>query len=624
MAWRYMRGNKSTAIPQQLIFLDCEARQKPTGGDDKEHLQKLRLGVAIFIRYENGRRTRRKVKRFKHAKVFWNWVESFLSPKKSVWLVAHNLPYDLAVSRFFERVEAGDYDFDVGRFVPDPLKNTNDTNKKRDGFICFEDPPTVLSLRHRRGGTLVAVDTLNYWRMSLKSLGKGVGIEKGDFPGFDGPDDELFDYCENDARIIEESVCSLIEWWKRNNYGMFRFTSPSLAMAAYRHRFLDPKKILFHDEPGVKDLERDSYTGGETEVYRYGNVQSPVIQVDVTSLYPFVMRDNFFPGRLLDWSGRGRPQTPPAKYPRKAMIGRVRLATQSTYPLRYKGSTLHVSGDFTTTLAGPELYRAAQTGDIVEWESWAFYRLFDLFSEYVDHFWELRRKYQKDGDKMGSTFVKLLLNSLYGKFGQLSPPWEFNENVRPLKRWGRWSAHSHRSGDSQTYLALNNKVFQAADRHPAEKSFHAIASFVTAYAREHMRRLREIAGDGEYYYQATDSLCLSPIGFDRLQAAGQVAEGELGKLKCEWRSDNGVFLGNNWYSLDDKIVRGGRKKDAVAIDGSEWIETHFQGFNQLLESVENGGVVVKQIVKRRRQEFVRGVVLPSGRVRPYIFPMEKP
>ena len=48
------------------------------------------------------------------------------------------------------------------------------------------------------------------------------------------------------------------------------------------------------------------------------------------------------------------------------------------------------------------------------------------FSEYVDHFYGLKLRAERDGDKNGRLFAKLFLNSLYGKFAA---------NPSQYKRW---------------------------------------------------------------------------------------------------------------------------------------------------------------------------------------------
>ncbi len=624
MTWKGLRRNHGTATPRYLIFLDCESKQIPLDEEQTKFCQPFRLGVAISIRYEKGKVLAREVLHFDSTETFWVWLESKLASKTSVWLIAHNLPYDLKVSRFFQRVENGIYRFDLPDFGNADDRQKVNKRTKREGLIVLEDPPTILTLKHKHGGTLVGVDTLNYWRCSLAAMAKSVGMEKGEFPGFEGPDGELAAYCENDATIIEKCFVRLLQWWQENDYGNFRFTRAGLAMAAFRHRFMQGTPICFHGEPSVKQMERNSYTGGETEVYRYGSVAERIYQVDVTSLYPWVMREKCFPAKLLDWFGDGRPLEPPAKYPRRAMIAEVELDTEQSFPLRHHDTTLHVRGRFVTTLAGPELYRAEESGSIVGWRNWAFYRLLPLFRDFVEHFWNLRKEYLKEGKSLEEDFVKYILNSLYGKFGQLTPPWQLDDSIPSLHRWGKWHATAQDESLNQTFLALDNRVFRKVKRHPSDNSSQAIASFVTAAAREHMFGLRNIVGNGHYFYQATDSLCVDETGYRRLCDAGEVQAKTLGKMKLELESPHGAFFGNNWYTLDKKIVIGGKKKSSQELADSQWEELHFQGLRQMLDTIETDGVLVKKIIKRRRQDFRRGKVQANGDVEPFIWPDEAP
>ena len=105
---------------------------------------------------------------------------------------------------------------------------------------------------------------------------------------------------ERDVEIVERALEELLRWWSANDYGKFRWTAPGLAMAAYRHRFMR-QEITFHDHQNVRQLERQSYFGGQLEAYWIGPIKQKVWQYDVVSLYPAVMRGNLYPVRLRDF-----------------------------------------------------------------------------------------------------------------------------------------------------------------------------------------------------------------------------------------------------------------------------------------------------------------------------------
>ena len=71
------------------------------------------------------------------------------------------------------------------------------------------------------------------------------------------------------------------------------------------------------------------------------------------------------------------------------------------------------------TLAGPELLYAYAKGLISYSKSWATYHCRVVFDEFVAKFWQMKLEGEREKNLVKRTFAKLLLNSLYGKFGQL-------------------------------------------------------------------------------------------------------------------------------------------------------------------------------------------------------------
>lgn len=182
------------------------------------------------------------------------------------------------------------------------------------------------------------------------------------------------------------------------------------------------------------DVERDireSYTGGAVDVYRpHNTVQGysiadprakiPLYYYDVNSLYPFVM------------STRPMPVGKPV-----AFEGNIRAVDPKAFGFFY--CDIETPG----LMANPILQRKIETPDGVrtiaglgKWTGWLSsfevdnaihygYKIsiikgykFDaqyIFEEYIDHLYRLRTRYPKDQPL--NLIAKLLMNSLYGKFG---------------------------------------------------------------------------------------------------------------------------------------------------------------------------------------------------------------
>ena len=624
MPWHYMPKNHSTALPSRLIFFDTEAKRDLYHDTKLWEQQTLMLGHAIFIRWENGKATRRKTLDFFDIETFWDWAIDKTGQDYTTWILAHNIGYDSRIAGFWNLIDNGEFQFTR------PRRSRKTSNQDRrdlgfgDGMCCLEDPPTIIGAEHTSGGRVLLIDTLNWWRTSLRSLGKSIGFQKQDMPESERSVEDWLEYCRRDTQILERSFTGLMSWVKENDLGMFRYSGPGQAMAAFNHRFRK-HKILIHDKANVRALERAGYYGGQLEAYRLGVLRGRFYQLDVTSLYPHVMHGNQFPVKLKLWNTRlgwneEKPPIPPSR-----SIAEVVLNTPTaTFPMRTEQRVVFPIGRFPTVLAGPELQYAVDHGLVHRWGRWATYETEDIFDDFVAFFWKLKQRYEAHNDQVNRTFVKLILNSLYGKFGQLLPSWEMVPNRVADVRWGKWFEKKYGSSATISFQGIGGVTFRkgAPQEHP--KSFPAIAAFVTAYARQHMRYLRAIAGKDNVYYQAVDSLIVNDDGYSRLVDAGEVADNQLGRLKLERSADQVELLGLNHYKIADKHCIGGKKKDVDMDDEGYWTEQQFESLRSSLNREPKPEVIVTYVKKHRDDKYRKGHVADDGIVHPYYLGFDTP
>jgi DNA polymerase elongation subunit (family B) len=162
---------------------------------------------------------------------------------------------------------------------------------------------------------------------------------------------------------------------------------------------------------------------------------------------------------------------------------------------------------------------------------------------------------------------KILLNSLYGRFGMddsfnlllivnnkelLEIEKDFNVlNITPFKL---------KKGDKYL-ISFNNPDTQTITKMDGNKETHniniAIASAVTAYARIHMNQFKNNPNLPNLYYTDTDSLYFDgPIHSQGTD--GFISNTELGKLKLEGVYDKAFFLAPKVYALknkDEEIIK---------------------------------------------------------------------
>lgn len=578
---RRIRLNHSNATPRHIISFDTETLPVPAPDNSRRIIHKFRLATTTEVTLRDGRNSQRRRQQYSDTTTFWHYVESLTSPQYTTWLVGHNVLFDLVIAGFPDQLMQSRFSVDWPRSKR-TREDGNEDNVHAAGLCCIESPPTIIALRClHTGGRLVIVDSLNWFPVPLSDMGDACGIPKLIMPEFSAPDDEWFEYCQRDSDIVLETFVNLISWVKENDCGLFRYTAPSQAMAAYRHRFMR-QQIFVHDNSAAKQLERSSYCGGRTEVFCMGPINRMVYQYDVNSLFPAIMRQSAFPF-ILDRCDTERmlsTDCPGISY--ADSVAEVEIqAMDAIFPVRRDGVTVYPVGRFVTTLAGHELHYAKEHGYIKRIGKWAEYRCGDLFSLWVDELWQLRQKYKNLGNKLYEQFAKRLLNSLYGKFGQRAPGWINSPGNISALPWSRWIEGGELPNEVVNYRSIGWNVQRQSNREEIEGSFIAISSFVTAGARMYMNALRWTAGQRECLYQGVDSLIVTQTGKDRLEAAGHIDPTELGKLRLQCAVDDGEILGCADYRLGDKVVIAGRARKMTLDEDGQMLQRKFDATKNL-------------------------------------------
>lgn len=611
-----LKALKKTQTMSSFIFFDTETSSIRVKGKPNVARQVLNFGFAYSVRLENKKRTRESWLRFVSGSEFWKWVISKLDLNRPIYLFAHNLGFDLTISSFWDLQEQ------LGLNVE---------------FFVFEDPPTIVNVSHSKG-KIVMIDSFNFWRAKLAVIGESMGIEKLEMPKANASKKEWDTYARRDVEILAEAVLRLVDYVNVNELGSIGLTAPSLAMNAYRRRFMK-HEIYIHDNIECCQLERDSYFGGRVECFHVGEVfKKEIYNLDVNSLYPSVML-NVFPNKLL---GMKREATLEElkKYMRDYVcIAKVKISSPSeTFPCRFEDKLCFTKGTFITTLAQPELERAFRGGFVKDCFEFAYYEYAFLFKEYVKFFWKERQEYKKQGNKIAETFTKLLLNSLYGKFGQNGYSW-VDLSLDTLEKFYQayrveFPKDIYNEHNIVPLCEPVNKVMMKGLKNPVpfraiagktqikfpiqehHESFPAVASFVTSYARERLNDLISIAGPDNVLYCDTDSLFVLKEGYNKLKKQDEINNLELGKLKLVEISKYLRIYGLKDYIFGDKVVMKGIRSDAIKIDDDLFLQNQFEGLKSVLNRGGQAYIDISWITKQNHREYNKGTILRDGRVVP--------
>lgn len=599
-----------------MLFFDTESNWQPELQYECGQYQTLRLGCAIAGRLEAGKWTREHRSNFTTQEEFWAFVAERADNKRPVWCFAHNIGYDLTLLGFPERLRSGE--FKIFDETKDQTKTDRLNQKflKTKGFICTDNPPVIISCTHKTGYKVIFIDTFNYWTTSLAKIGEMVGNTKGVMPDMSAPLADWFAYCVQDVEVLKTAVLGLVEWIKTNNLGKFRFTAPSQAMAAFRHRWNKPA-ITCHANVSLRKFERQAYYGGRLECFFIGELKEKCYELDVTSLYPSVMCENLYPAKLESFY---HPTCHVRFKPIEldvACIAEVKLHTQTGFPKRdVRFGTYYPVGDYWTTLAGPELMRAKQNNSIKEIRAWSRYELAPVFNGFVNWFWNYRKDQQTWGNEINANLAKLLMNGLYGKFGQLTNAWTERLDIPPSGKFGMYIDDEHADGKGTVFRQIGTTVLQFTGKQEHPFAFPAIAAYVTAYAREWMLTLRKAAGFDHCFYLVTDALFVDEIGYQRLKMGGFIRDNELGFLRVKHESDSAAFQTLHHYQIGDHKVEGSKKKSARKNDDGSFTEIHFESLDKILMRPPDGSVHTTPVRKTFSKDYKRGTIQADGWVKP--------
>ncbi len=299
------------------------------------------------------------------------------------------------------------------------------------------------------------------------------------------------------------------------------------------------------------DAHHRYYFGGRVECFQTGVKATKFRVADINSAYPRAMLDQhpFAPS-----SGTIRHLTAAQvlKWIDKKGAGLVfvscRARSRGAFPFRTAGGSLFFPADNRLRVyhvTGWEFLAAMETGtaDVVSVESIEVFEGGINFKDYILHFYELRDRAKKTGDKGGDLFSKLLMNSLYGKFA--SNPREYEHYINLPEEYAGIIGKPPTEGAPLDLAAhhfsglLGPWALAARPLEETEMRFYNIATSasITGYVRAFL--WRTLCATKGAIYCDTDSI-----------AAAEYGQGiDFGDALGQWK-DEGAF---------DKYAVGGRK-----------------------------------------------------------------
>lgn len=445
---------------------------------------------------------------------------------------------------------------------------------------AFSGSSAIIVSVDRGDHTWFLIDS--YWllRSPLKQIGDAVGIKKlrdylcpgstlvdgrcdgkgcahpqpeeGDEPFciFYAPMNELVTYNEQDCLILWTAISQLQD--ELNAMGSeLCMTQASSAMRLYRRSYLDQ---TIRTMPMLNEISRQAYVGSRVEVY------APRCDFadyyDINSSFPYAMT---FPA-----PGNFRGASTSIPDSSEMFMADVEIEVPETYlpPIPWRHPKEHrvyfPTGKWRSWLSGIDVHLLLSQGGKVH----KTYRVlkFDEQSTLTRYAEDLYAKRLRSTTPFEKMLYKLLLNSLYGKFGE-----------SPIKV----AAYIHPQNPNGMQM-VSPGVFLSEEIMEIEHEHVPISMHITAFARRTLYRFNKLCLDlgGRLYYNDTDS-AVTTIGPERLPPG--IIGDKLGMMKHEYHVRNGVFVAPKIYMLDaedmesvHKLKKGGLKeKDAKKYAGKD-------------------------------------------------------
>nr|YP_009675519.1 DNA polymerase [Sophora flavescens]QDD68274.1 DNA polymerase [Sophora flavescens] len=375
-----------------------------------------------------------------------------------------------------------------------------------------------------------------------------------------------------------------IYWTLYNVDVVNKLTLSALALAIFRTKYYDQENWPIYIPNRNEDtFIRRGYYGGHADAYKPQGEN--LFYYDVNSLYPYIMKSFPMPGGKPVWHGHLQDQDLDHLFGFiEAYVECPITITRPFLPYRCEKTKVLIfpTGKFVGVYYSEELKYARQIGyKILPLSGYLFENKKSTpFEDFVLDLFEKRQEAKKTGNEAMSYVYKILMNSLYGRFG-INP----HSTITEIGNYDRYKQILKKKEfiDGQplsndcfliTYHS-NTSYVSDSDWNPPRISAVQLSAAVTACARIHMY---PYISRSDSYYTDTDSVVLgSPLPEEEISST------ELGKFKLEYILKKGLFLAPKSYSLlttkNESIIK--HKGPAKGVVDDEWFETQYADIDRI-------------------------------------------
>jgi hypothetical protein len=539
----YLRANEKTWSPSHIITLDTETRTINVGSDEILVLRCWHGRLADRRATEQGK-TARDQASGDSAKALAAQVDAWCRGRRTTWLYAHNLSFDLVTTRL-------------------PILLTELGWTVTEAAVDSKCTFVRLAKNNKR---LTMADSWSLLPVALDKVAQAVNIVKPPLPGENDGMDEWMQRCSADTAILEWALLEMMDYWDAHQLGMWCLTGGNTGWHAFRH-IPSPWKILIDPDPDDIAADRKAVYGGRRTVWRVGDMPAgEYLEMDFEKAYTVtaaslplpIKRNNAFDSLPVDtWIvGSGR----------WGIIARVRIRTDKPrWPVRLGGRVWYPVGEFWTTLADPDIAEARQLGCLLEIGPGHVHRLGYAMQNWASWCLDLQADQTGQVPEVVKIAAKHWGRAVIGKWAQKRYT-RVKLGPAPTDTWGYEDAWNHSEGVKGSIVDIAGHRWWTYATDNADNAYPAVLAFVESYVRVRLGRVADLIGDDLIVQCDTDGLITAGIPASRTAAIDEQSAPLHLRLK---RTYAGIrVLGPQHYTADGTNRFSGIPRSAQA-DGED-------------------------------------------------------
>lgn len=554
----YIRGNEQSRIPKRHIFLDTESTRDRTKSGE---VQEWRCGVANFVHWSNRGKLHSEYVDYTDAEHLWKEITAFVRPKKRTVVWAHNLPYDIRISRALS-------------ILPKLGWNLVDIRLASKGaWAKFENGDLKLTL----------CDSTSVFPCSLATVARTFGLGKKRLPTSDDMGAWLA-RCRRDVEILSTALITYLEWLNTGAAGNWQVTGAGQSWAHWRHSHYT-HKILVHDDQVATEAERRAMWAGRAEVWQWGiDVQRHVYDYDWQNAYPRIARDCELPTQLTAMVEAPSWRQTMAWCGTYAVLAKVTVTTREpVVPTEMNGGIGWPVGTFDTTLWSPELRLLADTGAQVDVHRVWLYKRAPALRQWGE--WILRELH--DPAAQCPPWRKLVLKhwsrALIGRFGMRYRAWNYFGRM-PSEALHIGKVEFADDGTSTDMMQIGRDVFTLGELTEVRDGCPQITGYIMSEMRSRLWHAARLIGREHVLYMDTDSLLLTDAGHKR--ARKMLDNPLLDGLRLKKKYTGYEIYGPRQYIVGGEPRFAGMPKRAVRLDSDTWVGEVWSSPERSMQTLE--------------------------------------